>query len=251
MRASGAGEEWSWGNPVAHRCPSRIPSAFFREVRGGAAIELAFGAGVVVFIAALCFDLYARVRADTVSARMAATIADYVSRETAPDGDELDALAGILSAYELRTPADVVYVVTAIHQPAGSPRPRVETLWTDDSIRIGESTATTELADACTRYRRPSGRIAPPDDFAAEMASGEVLVVTEVCARLTREGSITGRLVTGDIYRLHATPVRDPTKPPAAPAYDERGNIGGHAFLRRAPRDGYRLPAAPVEKERG
>ena len=240
---------------VTRRCPSRVPSAFVREVRGGAAIELALGATVVVFIAALCFDLYARVCADTASARMAATIADYVSRVPAPDGDELDALAGILNAYELRIPADVVYVISAIHQPPGNPRPPVETLWTDDSIRIGESTATAELAGACSRYRRPSGKIAPPDGFAAQMAFGEVLVVAEICARLTREGSITGRLVTGDIYRLHAIPVRDPTKPPAAPAYDERGNLQGQAFLRTAPREGYRLPlilkAVPAEKARG
>ena len=58
-----------------------------------------------------------------------------------------------------------------------------------------------------------------PTSFSAGMAAGEVLVVAEVCARLRREGSLTGRFVTGDIYRVHAVPARDPDEPPSAPAY--------------------------------
>ena len=50
------------------------------------------------------------------------------------------------------------------------------------------------------------------------MNPGEVLVIAEVCARLTREGSLTGRLIAGDIHRAHALPARDPNEPPAAPA---------------------------------
>ena len=59
-------------------------SGFSRNSRGGVPIELALGGCVLVSAAALCFDLYARVEADTSITRMAVTMADYVSRETAP-----------------------------------------------------------------------------------------------------------------------------------------------------------------------
>ena len=51
------------------------------------------------------------------------------------------------------------------------------------------------------------------------MAAGEVLVVAEVCARLRREGSVTGKFVAGDIYCFHAVPARDPNEPPSVPVY--------------------------------
>ena len=53
------------------------------------------------------------------------------------------------------------------------------------------------------------------------MNPGEVLVIAEVCARLTREGSLTGRFVAGDAHRVHALPARDRKEPPAAPATGE------------------------------
>ena len=59
--------------------------AFARDTRASAGIELALGAVALLSVAALCFDLYARVEADTVSGRLAATLADYVSR--GPDTD--------------------------------------------------------------------------------------------------------------------------------------------------------------------
>ena len=54
------------------------------------------------------------------------------------------------------------------------------------------------------------------------MADGEVLVIAEVCARLTREGFLTGEFIAGGIYRLHALPARDPDQQPAAPVYAQR-----------------------------
>ena len=202
------------------RAPLGALISFVRDRRGSASIELALGAVALIGVSAVCFDLYSRVSADTAVSRMAATMADYVSRDTAPDGDELEALGAFLHEHELGVPADLAYVVTALRQPAGSPLPAVEVLWSDNSIRIGNATTTAALAGGCARRvttdNNANLNAALPATFT--MAAGEVFVIAEACARLTREGSLTGRFVTGDIYRLHAVPVRDPGNPPAAPA---------------------------------
>ena len=198
---------------------SALP-AFVRDRRGAAGVELGLGAVALIGVAVLCFDLYARVHADTAVSRMAVTMADYVSRDTAPVGTELAALGAFLHEHELGVPADLAYVITALRQPAGDPLPAVEILWSDDSIRVGDATTTAALAGGCTRHVTTDDNAnlnaTLPATFA--MAAGEVLVIAEACARLTREGSLTGRFVAGDIYRLHAVPVRDPGNPPSAPA---------------------------------
>ena len=211
-------------DPAMQAYPARAPRpglrAFLRDGRGGASLELAIGAVVFIAVAALSFDLYARIKADVAGARVVVTMADYVSRDQAPNGDDLAALGGFLHAHELRVPTDLVYVLTAFRQPpAGEEEtlPAVERLWTDDSIRIGDETVTGDLATGCSRLVGAGDTVSLPDGFT--MAAGEVLVVAEVCARLTREGSITGRFVAGDLYRLHALPARDPEEPPAAPVH--------------------------------
>ena len=155
-------------------------------------------------------------------------MADYVAGGGAPDGDELTALGEFLYEREFGIPASLVYVVSAFHQPPGTPPPAVALLWSDDSIRIGDAAVTAELAGKCARFTGEDGEPAMLDGFT--MAADEVLVVAEVCARLSREGSITGRFVAGDIYRLHATPARDPGQPPAEPIYSWLAPRGGAAI---------------------
>ncbi|MDE0172379.1 MAG: hypothetical protein OYH76_05590 [Defluviicoccus sp.] len=196
----------------------RRPRTFARDTRGGAAIELALGAVVLISICAICFDLYSRVRADTASARLASTMADYVSRETEPDGDDLRALGKFLYTQELKVPANLVYAITAFRRPPGDPPEPVEVLWSDASIRFGDETVTGTIAGGCARHATADGKPALPGGF--DMAAGEVLIVVEVCARLTREGSLVGRFIAGEIYRLHAVPAREPDTPPSPPAYE-------------------------------
>ena len=201
----------------------RRPRAFARDNRGGAAIELALGAVVLISICAMCFDLYSRVRADTASARLAATMADYVSREIEPDGDDLKALGEFLYTHELKVPANLVYAITAFRRPPGDPPEPVQVLWSDASIRFGDETVTGTIADGCARHATADGKPALPRRF--DMAAGEVLIVVEVCARLTREGSLVGRFIAGEIYRLHAVPAREPDTPPARPAYERTAGL--------------------------
>ena len=190
---------------------------FAREVRAGATIELALGAVVLVLIAATCFDLYSRIKSDTAGARLASVMADYVSRDAEPDGDGLKTLGEFLYRNDLRVPANLVYAITAFQRPTGDSPGAVEVLWSDNSIRFGDETVTESLAEGCTRFVGDDGTSGLPGEF--DMAGGEVLIVVEVCARLTREGSLTGRFVSGDIYRLHAVPAREPTTPPSRPTY--------------------------------
>ena len=205
-------------------------SVFLRSSRGGVPVELALGGFVLISAAVLCFDLYARIEADTSIARMAVTMADYVSRETAPDGAEMSALGEFLRDHELAFPADLVFVVTALRQPSGDPRPGVDVLWTDDTIQLGDPAVTGALSAGCAHFK-DAGVL--PDNFT--MADDEVLIVAGVCARLTGAGFLTSTIFTGDIHRLHALPARDPGQPPAAPVHSVR-NAGRTLFAHGATR---------------
>ena len=214
----------------------RVPallSRLAREERGSAGLELGIGAVVVLTVAALAFDLYSRVGADTATARIAATMADYVSRETAPDGDEIAALGRFLHERELKAPAALVYLISAVRQPPGN-HP-AETLWYDDTVRIGDAEVTGELVEDC----RDRGKAAWRDTLLGEqgdsddvtLSANDVVIVVEVCARLLAQGTLTSRFVSGNIYRLHALSARDsetlPEQPVYTPADDGEGEGEG------------------------
>ena len=210
--------------------------SFVLDARASAGIEFAIGAFVLFSVAALCFDLYSRVEADTAAARAAATMADYVSRGPDTDGGKIDGtaleeLGEFLREHELDTAA-VVFVISAFKQPAGSPPPAVKVLWSDDRMRVGDAGVTTELAGSCARFVEESGGTHTaklPAGFTLD--AGEVVVVVELCARLGGAGSFTGRFVSGDIYRHHVLPVRAPERELPAPEYARRSGAGGGEVL--------------------
>ena len=212
--------------------------AFARDTRAAAGLELGFGAFVLISVAALSFDLYTRVEADTVGAQLAATMADYVSRgpatgETTLDGDALKDLGAFLHEHVLGVPADLVFIVSALRQPAGSPAPDVEVLWSDaTNLRFGDGVDDLKTPLDCTsRFVEkdaddatvnvatlPSG--ITETDFT--MGANEVLVVAEVCIRLTGQGAVSG-LAIGPVYRYHALPARVPGQfPHDEPEYAQR-----------------------------
>ncbi len=203
--------------------------AFVHDVRGGAALECALGAVVLVSVSAMCFDLYSRIKADTASVRLAGIMADYVSRDTETDGDGLKALGKFLYDNELKVPANVVYAITAFHRPLVDPPEPVKVLWSDNSIRFGDETVTESLASGCARYVADGGTSGLPAGF--DMAAGEVLIVVELCARLTRQGSLTGRFIGGHIYRHYAVPAREPARPPSKPTYTQSAALPSPAAM--------------------
>ena len=193
---------------------------FARSSRGGAVIELALGAVVLTAAAAACFDIYSRITADTALGRMAVTMADYVSLETAPQKAELRTLGEFLHDHELDVPADLVFVITAIHQPPGTPLPPVQVLWQPpdgphEIIEFGNASVTANLANNCARYVDSTNTVTLPTGFT--MQEDEVVIIAEACARATVQGSLTG-VFAGDMYRVHALPFRDTTQTPAPPA---------------------------------
>ena len=201
----------------AGRLPGAATVCAFLAGRSGAAsIELALGAVVLITVASLSFDLYTRVGADTASARMAVTMAAYVSLDPAPSVTQMEKLAEFLNAHELGVPADLVYAVTAIHKPAGNP---VAVLWGGPHLlHFGSATVTNELAERCPRFVDRSTPPVPVLPSHLSMLEDGVLIATEVCVRLKREGSLSGRILAGDVYRFHILPARTRGKIPAKPA---------------------------------
>ena len=160
-------------------------------------------------------------------------MAEYVSREAAPDGAQLDALAQYLHERDLGAPADVAYVISVIRKPTGTDPATVS--WVD-TIRSGETAATGAVAGSCGEFGAEGGAASLPTGFT--MAEGEVAVIVEVCARLRREGSFTGRLIAGDVYRLSALPAHDPdlaSAKPDRPDPDSDSDEDSTAFLFTAP----------------
>ena len=194
--------------------------AFVLDTRASAGLELAIGAFVLVSVAALCFDLYARVEADTAAARVAATMADYVSRGPDTDGGTLERsalkdLGKFLRKHALGDAGDFVLVVSALSRGAGTRK--VEALWSD-TLHFGKRRVTRELAPECPRFVRMNkkGKVRPAKPLPGKftLAAGEVVAVVELCAR---PGGAAGSLA-GDIYRHHVLPVREPEKAFPAPA---------------------------------
>ncbi len=216
----------------------RLPvRAFVRDTRAAAGLELGFGAVVLLSVAALAFDLYARVEADTVGAQLAAAMADYVSRgpdtdEDTLDGEALKALGTFLHAHAHGAPADLVFVISALRQGAGNPAPAVKALWSDATLRFGDATVTAALAAKCARYveERQGQRTVKNLPAGFKMAAGEVLVIVEVCARA---GALSA-LAIGDIYRLHVLPLRSPEQDLPAPTHARRDTGARYAQASRA-----------------
>ena len=193
--------------------------AFALDTRASAGLELAIGAVVLLGVAALCFDLYTRVEADTAAARVAATMADYVSRGPDTEGGTLDGkalrkLGKFLRAHELGD-ADLVLVVSALGRSAG--KRAAKALWSD-TLHFGKREVTRALAKRCSRFvettKKGKARPAKPLPGKFTLDAGEVVAVVELCAR---PGGAAGSLA-GDIYRHHVLPVREPEKAFPAPA---------------------------------
>ena len=184
---------------------------FAGDTRGAAGIELAIGAVVVLGLAVASFAVYSRIEAATSVPRIAVTMAEYVSQERAPDGDQLGALARFLRDHELGTGHALVVVTTAVHKAAGK---IAGVLWVD-RIALGDETATTDLAKTCKGNGAAGGKAALGDHFTME--DGETVFVVEVCARAATKASLPASW-TGDFHSRYLLPTRHPDVLPAKPA---------------------------------
>ena len=166
-------------------------------------LELAIGAVVLLAVAVACFAAYSRVEAHTAVPRIAIGLAEYLSREEAPDAAQLDALATFLRDHELGAGNPLLAVITALRREVGDTDPTV--LW-EDTIALGDAATTTELARLCTGL----GAGDPP----LEMDEVQNLFVVEVCAR---SGGTGLRAALGDLHYRYLLPGRNPDVIPDPP----------------------------------
>ena len=182
---------------------------------GGAALELAIGFAVVLAIAAAALDLYTRIEADGLVGRAAAILAEYTALDPAPEQAEMQALTEALHSGVLGVPSDLAVTVSLVRKGTTGPNAPVAVVWSDKSFQVGDQAA--EIAQSCARIVSGGGTVSLPTEVANGMQQGGAVVVSEACARLRREGSLSGQFFE-DIYRLHVIPARDPAALPQAPA---------------------------------
>ena len=192
---------------------SRLAS-FFRDTRSSATIELGIGTVLVLTIFMLSFDLYSLINSQTTAQRIAGTMADYVSRDEAPDLGHMRSLGQFLHDHELQAPGALVFVVSAFHRPTAADP--ILLLWSNDSIRIGEAATTQDVAANCPGQVDSEG--SPDLATGFTMDAEDTLIVVEACIRLSAQGSLTGTFTGGDIYGLYAVPSRTTGSVPGAPA---------------------------------
>lgn len=196
--------------------PRRTIGGYLRGRSGTAIIELAIATAVIIGISMLIFDAYAMVKSRSAAGRVAITMSDFVARETGSDyGDQMVALGQYLYEQELGASVAIVYVISVVSKAPGGD---AEIVWTDDTMRFGDPTSTTSLADECdilsssgwqTMLVGPSATVSLDD--------GEAVVVTDICAQLLGAGFLTSEIFAGNTYRVHVTPFRTPEELPSPP----------------------------------
>lgn len=189
---------------------------FIRGRSGSAMIELGLAIFVMIVVFMVVFDVYAMVKSRSASGRLAVILSDFVARETGSDyGDQLDALGQYLYEQELGSSVDVVYVISVVEKPTGDD---AAVVWTDDTMRFGDSTRTASLADECAQLGTAGWKtMLVGTDATVPLADGDAVVVAEVCAQLLGAGFLTSSLFTGNAYRVHVTPFRTPSQIPPSP----------------------------------
>ena len=176
---------------------SRKRASFIFDRRGSAALECALGMVVMVAVWSLGFDIYRSAESQETLLHIAATFADYASRDDEVKAAHIDALAKFLHANEL-TPAGAVFVMMAITKSPGEEKPGV--LWTRTvTIAPGDGGAPTPTK--CSQISGEGGKAKLPAVFS--MDDGEVVIAAEVCT--TQDGDA--------IYAHHILPTRAENPP--------------------------------------
>ena len=167
---------------------------------GASAVELGIGVAVVVATFAMVLDLYVRFQADGSVGRAATVMAEYAAVDPAPELSEMQALTEVLNGEVIGVPNDLAIVVSLIRKGAASDPPDV--IWSDGSFQAGDQAG--DVAQDCARVA--------DGDTAAALPVG-LVVVAEACAKLKREGSLSGQFLS-EIYRLYVVPCATRRRPP-------------------------------------
>ena len=197
---------------------ARVLSLVRYARRGSSAVELALGSVLVLLVFILVFDVYQRIKATGAVARIATVVGESVALDPAPTLARLGELARHLHVNELRSPSDLVLVITVLGVHPGSMPATRAPVWTNSSVRSGDAVRTNAIAASCSRVVDGAGEVRLGSPFRDASASSQPLIVVEACAGLRLEGLLTGRFLSPVIYRLFSIPVRDPRAIPSEPA---------------------------------
>ena len=88
-------------------------------------------------------------------------------------------------------------------------------VWSDGSFQSGDGAA--NISQTCPRVANQDRTVTLPAAVTDKIRQGGAAVVSEACAKLRREGSVTGQFLE-QIYRLHVVPARVPAELLQAPA---------------------------------
>ena len=204
-RESRRAEGLGWARPAQGR---KAP----RGERGSATIEAGIGLFTVMTIAVALFAMYAWIRTDTTVPRVALTMAEYVSREEAPEGAQLDALAEYLWKTDLHgketedgdaSPA-AAFVISAIRGEADADGAVTPTVQWAETIAFGDEAVTGPLA------AKAGGHCTVTN---GTLNKGETVFVVDVCA----SPELLPGGFSGTICHFSALPSRHPGQAPVAP----------------------------------
>ena len=171
-------------------------ASFIFNRRGSAALECALGMVAMVATWSLGFDIYRSAESQESLLHVAATFADYASRDEQVKTTHIDALAKFLHTNEL-TPAGSVFVIMAITKPPGE-APGV--LWSR-TVTIAPDTGGAPTPTKCSQIRGEGEKAKLPTVFT--MDDKEVVIAAEVCT--TQDGDA--------IYAHHILPTRADNAP--------------------------------------
>jgi hypothetical protein len=192
-----------------------------RDRRGSVSVEFVIGSVLIVTTTVAGMDLYQVINAQSVVLRGAATMAEYVSLESAPQAAFIDDLATFSYRNEIALPSRAAFVVSAVSRSDATdaePDPPSVVRWSRKTA-VGEDpdTPPVELRDACGRLGGPGEEDAAlPAELGME--PGEMVVVVEVCVKLLPGAFVGGGLLSGNLfptrfYQHQILPVRGDSIP--------------------------------------
>lgn len=176
---------------------------YWRDRRGVASIEAAFGTLAMIAASLLALDLYRLASAQTTTMHAAVTLADTVSRDSQLQANFVQTLAGFLHQEQFSA-SNGVFVVSAVYKNPDNPTASPTVLWTQ-TVTLGPDDP--PVLTSCDEDGEISidtllNPATLPTIFS--MALGELAIVAAVCVERTNT------VIPGPARAHYIVPARDP-----------------------------------------
>lgn len=188
------------------------------NTRASVSVEVVLGAILIITTTVGALDLYRVVGVRSLGLKAAATMADYVSLETAPKKAFIRDLAKFLHEHEISAASDAAFVVSAVTRPSATdmePNPKAVVTWTSTIVVSKSSTPSPDLRN-CRQVGDEGKEAKLPTALAME--PGEEIVVAELCIKLLSAAFVSGGILPDGVlpsffYRQQIRSVRTGTLP--------------------------------------